>query len=116
MLSSGDEELTAKVVKSLKSFNFFIFQRSTYPEVVNLLKSANIVKLVRISGLDGGKGYYILEPDTAVCEHACSSKCPSDNNLKDKCYMECVSNCKSSIIDAIITNLNSVYKNSSKSV
>ncbi|MEM0505583.1 MAG: hypothetical protein QW267_07015 [Sulfolobales archaeon] len=116
MHSLVNDELIARIVKSLRVFNFFIFQRTLYPEVVNLLKSANVVRLVRISELDGGRTYYILEPDTAICDHKCASKCSSEGNFKSKCYVECISSCKSSIVEAVVSGLDSIYKNSSQSV
>lgn len=113
MQSLVGEELVARIVKSLRTFNFFIFQRTLYPEVINLLKSANVVRLVRICELDGGRSYYILEPDTTICDHKCSSKCSSEGSLRSKCYVDCISSCKSSIVESLIGCLNSVYKNPS---
>lgn len=105
MQSLGDEELRAKVSKSLRVFNFFIFSRTIYPDVINLLKSANIVRLIRIYEIDGDRNYYLLEPDVSVCNHSCSSKCHSENNLKGRCYVECFNICRSSVIDTILSNL-----------
>ncbi len=106
-----DEELIERVSKSLRSFNFFIFQRTLYPKLVSLLKSADMVKLVRISELNGNKTYYVLEPDHIICSNKCSSKCLPEGDFK--CYAECMYTCISSLIEVIVSNLNSIYKNPS---
>ncbi|MEM2757458.1 MAG: hypothetical protein QW596_03350 [Sulfolobales archaeon] len=113
MQSLRDEELSTRITKSLRIFNFFIFQKTLYPDVINLLKSTNIVKLVRINELDSNRNYYILEPDTSICGHKCTSKCHSENISRSGCYSECMSICKSSVIDTILGSLSIAYKNSS---
>jgi len=105
MQSLKYDDLVFKIIKSLKSFNFFIFHKDLYPNIVNLLKKFNIVRSVRISELDSSKYYFILEPDTTLCNHTCRSKCSSNNSLDSKCFTECLDVCRSSLVDTIISML-----------
>lgn len=109
MLSSRNDEFIERIVRSLRSFNFFIFQRTLYPKLVSLLKSTDTAKLVRISELNSSRTYYILEPDYMICSSKCSSKCLPDDNVENKCYAECMYICILSLIELIINNLNSIY-------
>ncbi|MCC6022298.1 MAG: hypothetical protein LM560_04160 [Desulfurococcaceae archaeon] len=109
MQSLGYDELTSRIIKSLKSFNFFIFHKDLYPNIVSLLKKSNIVRSVRISELDSSRYYFILEPDITLCNHTCRSKCSSSNSLDSRCFTECLVICKSSLIDTIVNALNNSY-------
>jgi len=91
-MESLNIELVRNIVKAIRRYGFFIFNREQYNAIHRILSELSdhkVKQILKVRSLSNDKRYYVLEPDSRVFIARCREECMRNGIIDESCYIKC---------------------------